>query len=97
VAKPDTKLTPLHILSGTAPTEAPEEKNEGLVLPPIDRWGEAVPAEGTHCSNCEYLKDPVKMICGHAGFIAWNKGSDKIPATDPKKYCSIWWELADED
>lgn len=64
-------------------------------LPPEDRWGEAVPGEGTHCSNCEYLKDPEKMICGNEGFIAWN-GSEKIPATDPTKYCSIWWELKEE-
>lgn len=66
-------------------------------LPPRERWGEAVPGEGTHCSNCEYLKDPEAMICGNEGFIAWsgpNKpaGSNKIPATDPTKYCSIWWE-----
>lgn len=66
-------------------------------LPPKDRWGEPVTADGTHCVNCEYLKDPEKMICGNKGFIAWkgpNKpaGSNKIPATDPAKYCSIWWE-----
>lgn len=71
-------------------------------LPPVERWGEALKTdEGTHCSNCEYLKDAEKMICGNEGFIAWegpNKpaGSDKIPATDPKKYCSIWWEYDDD-
>jgi hypothetical protein len=62
-----------------------------IPLPPRERWGEAVPGEGTHCANCEYLKDEEKMICGNKGFIAWN-GSNKIPATDPEKYCSIWWE-----
>lgn len=71
-------------------------------LPPRNRWGESVPGEGTHCSNCEYLKDPEKMICGNEGFIAWagpNKpaGSDKIPAKDPRKYCSIWWDLKEEE
>lgn len=48
------------------------------------------------------MKDPEKMICGNEGFIAWagpNKpaGSSKIPATDPRKYCSIWWELDDKE
>lgn len=70
-------------------------------LPPQDRWGEPIDGEGTHCSNCEYLKDAEKMICGNEGFIAWegpNKpaGSPKIPATDPREYCSIWWEAKDE-
>lgn len=73
-----------------------------IELPPKDRWGEGIPGEGTHCSNCEYLKDAEKMICGNEGFIAWegpNKpaGSPKIPATDPREYCSIWWELKPEE
>lgn len=71
-------------------------------LPPRDRWGEGIPGEGTHCSNCEYLKDAEKMICGNKGFIAWegpNKpaGSPRIPAKDPREYCSIWWELKPEE
>ena len=72
-------------------THVEAQKSAKIPLPPKDRWGEAVPGEGTHCSNCEYLKDREKMICGNKGFIAWN-GSNKIPATDPKKFCSIWWE-----
>lgn len=69
------------------------QRDHKIEMPPRKRWGEAVPAEGTHCSNCEYLKDAKKMICGNPNFIAWNGGSNKIPATDPAKYCSIWWDL----
>ena len=60
-------------------------------LPPVGRWGEAVPKTGTHCSNCEYLKDAAKMICGEPNLIIWN-GSNKIPSSSPDTYCSIWWE-----
>lgn len=72
-------------------------KSKGISLPPKDRWGEPVPGEGTHCSNCEYLADAEKMLCSNKGFIAWGgpdkkAGSNKIPAEKPENYCSIWWE-----
>ena len=65
-------------------------KPKEIGLPPKARWGEQVPKTGTHCSNCEYLKDAKQMICGNADFVAWN-GSNKIPAPNPDVYCSIWW------
>lgn len=70
-------------------------------MPPRERWGENV-EQPTSCDSCEYLKDREKMLCGNPDFIAWagpNKPakSDKIPATDPKKYCSIWWDQKDEE
>ena len=70
-------------------------KPKEVGLPPRNRWGEVVPKEGTHCSNCEYLKDAKGMICGNPDFIAWN-GSNKIPAKTPETYCSIWWDLDKE-
>ncbi|HXQ35113.1 MAG TPA: hypothetical protein VN843_13950 [Anaerolineales bacterium] len=73
-----------------------------IEMPPRDRWGENIPDGGTSCSNCEYLKDREKMLCGNPSFVAWsgpNKpaGSPNIPAKSPDEYCSIWWESANEE
>lgn len=48
---------------------------------------------GSNCLNCKFLKDRTHKICGEPNFIAWNFGSNKIPATKGlENYCSIWWE-----
>src|SRR5215471_15192903 len=94
------KLLIMTLLTAPKTVQVLGKSRQDISLPPFERWGEAVPAEGTHCSNCEYLKDAEKMLCGEPNFIAWEgpskpSGSNKIPAKDPNSYCSIWWELAD--
>jgi hypothetical protein len=64
-------------------------------LPPVERYGEAVPKGGSKCANCEYLADD-KVSCHNEDFIAWEgpdkpSGSSKIPGKIDE-YCSIWWE-----
>jgi hypothetical protein len=80
------------ILSTTKQTKVLGKPKE-IGLPPRDRWGEVVPKTGTHCVNCEYFEG--QMTCSEPNFIAWN-GSNKIPASTPETYCSIWWSIKKE-
>jgi hypothetical protein len=82
---------PKQLLSSPKQVKVLGQAKKSIGLPPTERWGEAVPKGGSSCSNCEYLKDAEKMLCGQEDFIVWN-GSSKIPAGKPDEYCSIWWE-----
>lgn len=57
-----------------------------------DIAGMKVPAGGSNCLKCKFLKDREKKICGEPNFIAWNFGSNVIPAADLDRYCSIWFD-----
>lgn len=62
-----------------------------------DIAGMIVPAGGSNCLKCKFLKDREKKICGEPNFIAWNFGSDVIPATKGlDRYCSIWFDNPEE-
>ena len=64
------------------------------IYPAKDRniAGMEVPAGGSHCLNCKFLKDKEKKICGEPNFIKWNFGSNVIPAKSLDAYCSMWYE-----
>lgn len=52
--------------------------------------GMRIPRGGSMCSNCEYLRDREKRVCGEPNFIRWN-GSSVIPAP-VEEYCSDWYK-----